>query len=140
MAHLNIAEIGIAGEREIAMILKANGIDHIRKPDFCVFIKNKWFAVEVKNKEPWEPYSGSRPIYAQGMPRSQYLKDLNMTHLGMPCILTVRGKNHEWLGQELIKLKEIPDPRWHIIAKDDIVWFNLEQFKLFNQILQELKS
>ena len=136
MAHLNIHDIGVQGEYEIAQILKANGICHIRKPDFCVFIRNQWFAIEVKNKEPFEP----PPCYAQGIPQTQYGNDMNMTHLGLPCILIVRGKDHEWLGQKLIKLKQIPEPRQHLLAKDDFVWFNLEQFKPIYEFLSELMN
>lgn len=134
MEPLNIREIGNQGEHEIAKILRILGINLIRRPDFLVFLKCQWVAIEVKNKEPFRP----PPAYMQGMPKNQYSSDLNMTHLGMPCILIVRGKDNEWLAQRLIKLKPQPDPRKNIKSNDEIVWFNLSQFKPIQELFAEL--
>jgi len=126
MEHLNVIERGQKGEYEVTKILKQyQSIEEIRKPDLCILVKDLWLAIEVKNKEPFNP----PPKFMQGMPKSQYLKDLKMTELGMPCILCVKGINNEWLAQWIMKLKPEPDPRTHIISKDKIVWFGLEQFK-----------
>lgn len=124
MEPLSIRDLGDQGEREIARLLHASSVNLIRRPDFLVFFKNEWVAIEVKNKEPFQP----PPSYMQGMPKTQYFNDLNMAHLGMPCILVVRGKDKEWLAQYIIKLKPQPDPRKHIKSNDEIIWFNLSQF------------
>jgi hypothetical protein len=125
--------MGNQGEHEIANLLHECGINQIRRPDFCIFMKGIWHGIEVKNKEPFQP----PPAFMQGMPKQQYLNDLNMTQLGMPCILVVRGKNHDWLAQYLLKLKPQPDPRKIIKSTDEIIWFSLNQFKSFKEIFAE---
>ena len=138
MEPLNIYEIGDQGEREVYRLLREAGITRIRRPDFCIFPKNLWLTIEVKNKEPFEP----PPAYMQGMPKIQYINDMSMTNLGMPSILVVKGKTHDWhdwLAQYIIKLEPQPDPRTHIKSHDEIVWFNLTQFEPIAQFLSKIQ-
>jgi hypothetical protein len=116
---------GSDGEFAIIDILKKMGVQHIRRPDFCFYSKKRWYAVEVKNKEPFEP----PPAYMQGIPRSQYYKDLDIDATGLCCILAVRGNDNEWLAQYVAQLHSSDDPRTTKIIPDDLIWFNLSEFK-----------
>jgi len=116
---------GEKGEAIAIKILKLLGVDSIRRPDLVFRVKDKWFSVEVKNKDPFEP----PPAYMQGIPRSQFLKDLDINTTGLTTILLVRGKENEWLAQFTVKLIPHKDPRKVRIMDDDLVWFELEQFE-----------
>jgi len=116
---------GEQGEAIAIKILKLLGVDSVRRPDLVFRVKDKWFSVEVKNKEPFEP----PPDYMQGIPQTQFLKDLDINSTGLTTILLVRGKENEWLAQFMVNLIARKDPRKIQIMRDNLVWFELGQFE-----------
>jgi hypothetical protein len=120
-------EKGNEGEKAIIKILHDLGYT-IRRPDLVFFEprQREWFMVEVKNKEPFTP----PPAYMQGIPRSQYEKDMKIyNETKLRTLLVVRGKDNEWLGQFIDELEPVPDPRPHCFNDDVLVWFNLDTFQ-----------
>lgn len=117
---------GDEGERKIIDILKNLGF-LIRRPDLIYFDwkGKKWYFIEVKNKEPFEP----PPDYMQGIPKHQYDRDIKIyKDVGVRTILVVRGKDNEWLAQFIDKLIPESDPRPIPVNNDVLVWFSLKQF------------
>ena len=126
---------GKEGEFEIARILKAFGVQKLRRPDWVFLhpIKQKWYYVEVKNKEPFEP----PPDWLQGFPQSQFVKDIHIDAAGLSCIYIVRGKNNDWLAQYANKLDPLKNPPLSLV-NENLLWFPLSQFEPLEVFLAKI--
>lgn len=99
---MSINDIGKEGERRARIILKdVFRVDNIFQADWIVGVNDKWFVIEVKHKEMFNP----PPFYGQGL--QAYQADMRIKfwrETGIRCLFlvidSVTGEVYwEWLDK-----------------------------------------
>jgi len=119
---LGIHEQGIVAEQQARQWLMGKGITNLQQLDWLFKSNNKYFCVECKSRELFEP----PPFWGTGMDKSQLkLRSQLMADLGIDTVLLVYEtgtKNIYW--QMLSKLED----KDHFDTKNNIRIYNIDSF------------
>lgn len=117
---------GIEAEKKARLFLKKFGINNIQQLDWFVKLNDKYFIVEVKERELYKP----PPFYGTGLDIRQLNLRLQVYNdLGIDTILIVFEKNTENVYVQKISILE--NGEYHD-TKNKIRIYKIENFSKYN--------
>lgn len=120
---MSITQDGIDAEKEARLFLNAKGIYDIQQFDWFIKKENKYYIIEVKNRELFKP----PPFWGTGLDIAQIKKRIQVFNdLGIDTILLVFEKDTENIYfAYLSKLEKTI----YYDTKNKIRIYNIENFK-----------
>lgn len=120
---MSIAEQGRQGEALARTILKNEGFDVVLQADWVVTRNGKWYLVEVKHKEMFDP----PPFLGQGLPLYQVKARMRFyAATGIRCMLFVIDKN---TGEPCWQWLDVLEGTEYLDTRKGIRIYNIEHFR-----------